>query len=205
MNLDPLASDDDLGLPPDLDDAPREPLGAPDGGASPFSEARALSRWLRSSRAPRTKTGLVFWSEPFWADPRGTAALLDAAPVSLCARLLGRLPPDARAVPLDASGLFDLVSQVSDERAGGDVAWLWDVDALVARLAVPERERFWQAAFERLPHRSRSILLALPLLEGTPFVAENERHETIATHPLGPSREATAQWRDAGRVALLRK
>jgi hypothetical protein len=195
-DLEPHIEWEDVSSPP----LPPEPPVVLDAGR--FEEARNLSRHLRAPDAPRTKTGIVFWDRSFWHDPRGVAAALDAVEVSLCERILKGLPEGARAVPLDVETLFDHVSAVADERQGGDVAWLYDVDVLLAKLPALERERFWEGVFERLPHRARAVLLALPLLGDSPFAGSLVGDDVI-THPLGPSRAATLQWRNGHRMALL--
>jgi hypothetical protein len=68
---------------------------------------------------------------------------------------------------------------------------VFDVDVLLAKLPRAERERFWDAVFDRLPHRARAVLLALPLIEHG------------LEHPLGPSRETLRHWNEAARLAVL--
>ena len=85
------------------------------------------------------------------------------------------------------------------------MAWIFDGDVLLSKLPAPERERFWEAAFDFLPHRARAVLLALPLLEGPPFgFSDAQTHganeEIMPSHPLGPSRSHLARWRQAGRL-----
>jgi hypothetical protein len=191
---------EDIPEPATAIEVPPEPPPVLDAGR--FEEARQLSRHLRAPDAPRTKTGIVFWDRSFWHNPRAVAAALDAVEVSLCERVLNALPEGARAVPLDVETLFDQVSAVTEERQGGDVAWVFDLDVLLAKLPAIERERFWEGVFERLPHRARAVLLALPLLEDTPF-AGSVMGDDVVTHPLGPSRAATLGWRDGHRIGVL--
>jgi hypothetical protein len=211
------SANDDLGLDVEWEvSRPVSRAGVSGRGYAGFEAVRALSRRLRGSDAPRTKTGLVFWPASLWRDVHGVAAALDATPVSLAARLLQRLPANARAVPLDVESLFAEVSAVADERQGGDVAWVFDVDVLLAKLPEAERERFWEAAFDRLPHRARAVLLALPLLEQGQYslasagALPHDSHSAggveggpLPGHPLGPSRVSLLRWREAGRLELI--
>ena len=113
------------------------------------------------------------------------AARLGLEAVDLRDRLLNGLPEGAKFAGLSWERVVELIDEVVSTSGAYDAVLVYNVDLLLARLSYADRRQAWQSVGQRLPHRTRGLLIVMP--------------ETA--DELLPPPEQLAAWQREGLVA----
>lgn len=77
-------------------------------------------------------------------------------------------------MPLTAESEETRLDRIAEESQGADAVLIYNLDLAVAKLDARQRALLWTALRERLPHRRRALVLAMPLGANRLLPSENE-------------------------------
>lgn len=140
---------------------------------------------LLSSPRLRVRTGIWLYPMEMLGQEENEAVRLGVIAKDARVPLLASLPEGSRFLGLNARRVQELLDQIVDDEKNGSVLLVYNIDLLLSRLPLSERERVWQDVFNSLPHRSKGIILPIP-----------ER----ANHLL-PQETVLDKWQKDGRLA----
>jgi hypothetical protein len=132
----------------------------------------------------RVRTGVWLAPKEVINQAADHAARLGISCVDIRARLLAELPTDTRFTGLTPYRVVALLDGICDGSDGTDCILVENLDLLLARLRLQERQEVWDHLRRAHAHRRRALLIVMP---GT------------AKHLL-PSSEDLGAWKADGRL-----
>jgi len=132
----------------------------------------------------RVKTGLWLFPPFYLGREVDEARRLCLEPIDLRGRLLAILPEGTRYSGLSDDRILQLVDMISNETGDWAGALIYHFDLLISRLNSEDRGAVWDDLLISLPHRERSVVIAMP---------------ATATHLLPPAHKL-AIWRQEKRL-----
>lgn len=117
---------------------------------------------LRGHRL-RCRTAILLVSPSQIAEALNIAARLGLDAVDYHEVLVRSLPPGAKFVPLTAASEETRLDTIAEQPVGADAVLVYNFDLAVAKLEHRQRALLWSTLRDRLPHRRRALVLAMPL------------------------------------------
>lgn len=111
----------------------------------------------------RIRTGL--WLIPITqvGQERNEAAKLMLDSIDIRTVLLEEVPAGSRFSGLSDQKVMALLDKISERPGDSDCTLVYNLDILLSRLTYQEVSNVWQYVFEFFPHRSRALLLTIPV------------------------------------------
>lgn len=132
----------------------------------------------------RVRTGIWLLPPQELDDAPNQAARIGIDTVDLRQMLLAALPEGASMVALSPSRIEELLDQIASRPASGGCVLVCNIDLLLARLTIAQREDVWSFVYDGFAHRRSALLLVMP----------------ATAHSLLPATTALGQWHLAARI-----
>jgi len=100
--------------------------------------------------------------------------------------ILDSLVKGQRYLGLDDSVVLSAIDHIANTNMMTDCSLVYNLDLLLARLTVAERDTFWNQLLQGLPHRPRSLLIGMP----------------VDAQELAPQTNYLESWRRDQRLAI---
>lgn len=132
----------------------------------------------------RVRTGLWLISPNLLGDEHNEAVRLGVAAVDIREFLLGKLPADTAFVTLNENRVNQLLELIAGQAHFGNCALVYNLDLLLARLTVLQREDAWNFMLDGMPYRQSALILVMPSTAKSLLPSDNRLGDLAAARRL---------------------
>jgi hypothetical protein len=127
---------------------------------------------MLSSFSLRCKTGIWLMPQGKVGDEENEAARLGLDAVDIRRVLLENLPEETSYADLSSERVQNLLHQIANRQQGSHCLLIYNLDLLLARLTMDERDAVWRYLKDALPHAKHALLIALPASAGQALLGD---------------------------------
>lgn len=108
------------------------------------------------------RTGIWLIPANMLGKERDHAARLNLDAVDIRDPLLESLPEGTRFLGLSGDKVLQLLDHISNQSKGSSCLLVYNVDLLLARLRLQERDYVWSQLYNAFPHRNHALVIVMP-------------------------------------------